>query len=203
MPRKLAISCIWYAVRHRKGVELIKKTRLQYLKSCSANQPEYAAALELLQDLCSSSGELPSSYELKNVTFDRGDLVGKGGEVSVYGGNLNGVRVVVREVAMPRRFWGLPAGQEIIKVVATLSPRLSAITDSVHILQLIRREAIIHSQLDHPNIIPFLGVYYENTGAPPMIVLPFVEKGSLSDLILVEALKGFEFAWIVGVFTRH
>jgi hypothetical protein len=82
-----------------------------------------------LQDLCSNSGELPSSYKLDNVTIDRGDLIGKGGKASVYGGYFNSQKVVVREVAMPRKVWRLPAGQNIIKVLPILFSM--AFTDAI------------------------------------------------------------------------
>ena len=79
----------------------------------------YAAAVKKLQDLCSSSGELPSSFMLKNVVFDRKDVVGKGGEASVYSGDLNGRKVVVREVVMSQTYRRFPAGKNIIKVITT------------------------------------------------------------------------------------
>ena len=63
--------------------------------------------------------------------------------------------------------------------------------------KLLHREAITHAQLDHPNIIPFLGVYRENTNEPPMTVLPFIERGSLGDVIREEAILGVEFVCIV------
>ena len=53
---------------------------------------------------------------------------------------------------------------------------------------------ITHSQLVHPNIIPLFGVFYENTDAAPMMVLPYAEKGSLSD---VKVIADIEFACIV------
>ena len=67
----------------------------------------------------------------------------------------------------------------------------------MHFFQLIHREVITHSQLDHPNIIPLYGVFHENTDAPPIMVLHYAEKGSLSDLIDIKAIKDIEFAWIV------
>jgi serine/threonine protein kinase len=48
---------------------------------------------------------------------------------------------------------------------------------------------ITHAQLDHPNIIQLHGVFYDNPEAPPMMVLPLVEKGSLADLIATELLS--------------
>ncbi|KAF8299633.1 kinase-like protein, partial [Clavulina sp. PMI_390] len=43
-------------------------------------------------------------------------------------------------------------------------------------------EAIVHSRLEHPNILPFLGIYHEDTNFP-LIILPFVEHGSLEGLL--------------------
>ena len=81
---------------------------------------EYTTTLKLLQDLCSISGELPSSYYLKNVTV-RCDMVGKGGEAVIYGGDFNGRRIVVRQVAPPRKdFWHSLDGQRVIKVITIL-----------------------------------------------------------------------------------
>ncbi|KAF8317401.1 kinase-like protein, partial [Clavulina sp. PMI_390] len=42
---------------------------------------------------------------------------------------------------------------------------------------------IIHSQLDHPNIIPFLGIFDDPVDLYPLIVLPFFERGSLQQLL--------------------
>jgi serine/threonine protein kinase len=47
--------------------------------------------------------------------------------------------------------------------------------------QYIRREIITHAQLRHPNVIEFLGVFREDEDkdeAAPLIILPFLEKGS-------------------------
>lgn len=65
---------------------------------------------------------------------------------------------------------------------------------------MVHREAITHSQLDHPNILPFLGIFHEEEGSPPLTVLPFMTNGSLSELILdsEEALDASNFSRIVG-----
>lgn len=89
------------------------------MKNCSGVPHEYTTALKKLQDLCSSSGELPSSFTLKNVTFDRRNVVGKGGEVSVYKGDLKGRSVVVREVVMSTSYRSSPEGKKIIKVITS------------------------------------------------------------------------------------
>ncbi|KAF8317147.1 kinase-like protein, partial [Clavulina sp. PMI_390] len=44
-------------------------------------------------------------------------------------------------------------------------------------------ESLTHSLLSHPNILPFLGIYYEEIGSPPLMVLPFLERGSLGNFL--------------------
>lgn len=61
---------------------------------------------------------------------------------------------------------------------------------------------ITHSQLDHPNIIPLLGVYYE-APEPPMMVVPFAERGSLGDLLRTEVIEGIRFVHIVGLIATY
>jgi serine/threonine protein kinase len=163
---------------------------------------EYTPALKLLQDLCTRSGELPSSFQLNNVAVNRQNLVGRGGEVLVYAGYFGDQKVVVRETVMPRGFWSSPEGKKIIKVTADL--RSKVIPCLLHFdIQLVHREAITHSLLDHPNVIRFLGVFTEHADSPPMVVLPFVERGSLSDLLRRNAVQGVEFAWIVCLIALH
>lgn len=76
----------------------------------------YANILRKLQDLCSISGELPSSYWIPDVELDRGDIIGRGGEALVFAGYMGLKKVVVREVPKPRQFWRTPAGQNLRKV---------------------------------------------------------------------------------------
>lgn len=52
---------------------------------------------------------------------------------------------------------------------------------------MVHREAITHSQLNHPNILAFLGIFHEDFGSPPIMVLPYIENGSASDLIVNSA----------------
>ncbi|KAF8290359.1 kinase-like protein, partial [Clavulina sp. PMI_390] len=48
---------------------------------------------------------------------------------------------------------------------------------------LLYREAITHSQLQHPNILPFCGIYREDEESYPLMVLPYLERGSLEDIL--------------------
>ncbi|KAF8301399.1 hypothetical protein DL93DRAFT_2160894 [Clavulina sp. PMI_390] len=123
--------------------------------------------LRLLQDLSGHFLAVPSSFIIKNVTFDRKDVIGRGGEATVYRGSYLDETmtrpVVVREVVMPPRDWISPLGRKVTRLV--------------------HREAITHSQLDHANIIPFLGIYHEGADSPPITILPLIERGSLQDLL--------------------
>lgn len=92
----------------------------QQLKACTGDPDMYTEGLKLLQDLCSSSGELPSSIWLDQVDVDREELIGKGGEAHIYAGVFAGQKVVVRDVVMPQRFWKSPAGQDTMKVIALI-----------------------------------------------------------------------------------
>lgn len=56
---------------------------------------------------------------------------------------------------------------------------------------------ITHSQLSHPNIIRLLGIAREYEGGPPMMVLPFVEHGSLEEHVKNARLEANVFAKIV------
>ncbi|KAF8309232.1 kinase-like protein [Clavulina sp. PMI_390] len=110
---------------------------------------------------------------LQGVTIDRQDVVGKGGEAIVYRARLGSQTIVAREVLMGPRYWNTPLGRKITRLV--------------------NREAITHSQLRHPNILPFLGIYRKTPGSPPIVILPYMEGGSLSDLLsdgpLTEAVE--------------
>ena len=161
----------------------------------------YIEGLRLLQDLCSSSGELPSSIWLEQVVFDRDDLIGKGGEVHVYAGSFDGQKIVVRDVIRPRKFWTSLAGRDLMKV-GMLVCHAEILRFAKFVCkrgQLIRREAITHSLLEHQNIIPFLGVCRPGIDKPPMIVLPYIENGSLDDFILNNPITGIHLTEIVCV----
>ncbi|KAF8306920.1 kinase-like protein [Clavulina sp. PMI_390] len=163
---------------HQADLSSISETKLMHLlDSVDADLRRQTAAnpetLRLLQDLCYHFLALPRSFILNHVSFDRKDVVGRGAEATVYRGRLmhgrHSRQVVVREVVMPPKEWESPSGRKVTRLV--------------------HREAITHSQLNHPNILPFLGIYHEGVKSPPIIVLPFVERGSLQDLIASASIE--------------
>ncbi|KAF8294170.1 kinase-like protein, partial [Clavulina sp. PMI_390] len=62
------------------------------------------------------------------------------------------------------------------------------------------REAITHSQLQHPNVIQFLGIYQEGPDALPLTIAPYMERGSLQDSVANKFIKPHHFGGIaVGI----
>ncbi|KAF8299933.1 kinase-like protein [Clavulina sp. PMI_390] len=68
--------------------------------------------------------------------------------------------------------------------------------------QLVHREAITHSQLRHPNIIPFLGIYQEALETLPLTTVPYIRRGSLNDSIAGKLIKANEVSGIVIGISR-
>ncbi|KAF8312065.1 hypothetical protein DL93DRAFT_2138789, partial [Clavulina sp. PMI_390] len=93
-------------------VEKIKLLDQVYLdfKSQSDTANGHTETLRLLQDLSHRFGALPTSFQVKDVRFDRRDVIGRGGEATVYRGLLEERTVVIREVVMARREWNRPLG---------------------------------------------------------------------------------------------
>ncbi|KAF8318092.1 kinase-like protein [Clavulina sp. PMI_390] len=134
----------------------------QNLMNLSKDSDAYPQLLRRLQDLCSMNSLLPASLILKDIAFDRENVIGKGDEVMVYKGRMADRFVAVREVFLTPKEWTSASGNAI--------------------KQLVHREAITHSLLNHPNILPFLGIYHETPTSPPLIIVQ-LEDESLQDLI--------------------
>ncbi|KAF8294804.1 kinase-like protein [Clavulina sp. PMI_390] len=169
MAKRFSIDSQILNISHGQALDL-----LDLINSDIRKQPSdshiYTETLRLLQDLCYYFCAIPRSFILENVLFSRTleSIVGRGGEATLYRGQVadgNYVRpVVVREVSMAPWEWELPVGRKVT--------------------QLIHREAITHSLLTHPNILPFVGIYHEKPESPPITVLPLIERGSLQKILV-------------------
>ncbi|KAF8291758.1 kinase-like protein, partial [Clavulina sp. PMI_390] len=134
-----------------------------YLQDHAPGSAEYPHVLRLLQDCCYHTGAFPTLLIIPHITFSRDQPFKRGGEATLYHGRMAERHVAVRELFV--------AARESEK-------------DARHFaIQLVHREAIVHSQLHHPNILPFLGIYYEGASAHPLVILPFLERGSLEKLL--------------------
>ncbi|KAF8318088.1 kinase-like protein [Clavulina sp. PMI_390] len=91
--------------------------------------------------------------------------------------------IVVREVFLTAEEWRKAGATDIIKVGFPAFFCFIYLTLSA---QLVHREAITHSQLKHPNILPFLGVYHDDTNSMnscPLTIVPYIRDGSLQGVL--------------------
>ncbi|KAF8301396.1 kinase-like protein, partial [Clavulina sp. PMI_390] len=57
-------------------------------------------------------------------------------------------------------------------------------------------------QLNHQNVLPFLGIYHETVGSPPLTILPLMEHGSLQDLLTTQNIDPESFQrTLIGIST--
>ncbi|KAH0582271.1 hypothetical protein H2248_011911 [Termitomyces sp. 'cryptogamus'] len=108
------------------------------------------------QRLSSCSGLYPTCYDLKTIELMGGHPVTSGGFADIYKGRCNSEIVCLK----------------VIRVYQTSHFQL--------FLKRISSEAILWGQLQHPNILPFYGVYYLN--ARPCLVSPWLDQDILSFL---------------------
>ncbi|KAF8312094.1 hypothetical protein DL93DRAFT_2082453 [Clavulina sp. PMI_390] len=87
------------------------------LSSRSITSTKYTKTLKLLQDLSHHLYALPASFQLENVGFDRKNVIGRGGEATVYRGQMMERAVVIREIIMPPRDWNRPLGRKVTQVL--------------------------------------------------------------------------------------
>ncbi|KAH0578523.1 hypothetical protein H2248_003673 [Termitomyces sp. 'cryptogamus'] len=108
------------------------------------------------QRLAAASGLYPASYELTNVTIPKTSEK-SGGFGDVYKGHFR--------------------GQEVsIKVL-----RLYQNQDMGKLMKVFTREAILWSQLRHPNLLPFYGVYSHDGRVS--FVAPWMENGDIGEYL--------------------
>ena len=133
--------------------------------------------LKLLQDISSSSGLLPESYWVLDVT--KGRRISSGGEATVYIGRHRDRAVVVREFHPVDPSEGNRGAPNNLAKVC--QPDLICCVQSSTFgspYQIIIREVISHWQLRHPNIVALIGVCQFDEEFFPSVVLHHAEHPS-------------------------
>ncbi|KAF9255256.1 kinase-like protein [Marasmius fiardii PR-910] len=70
------------------------------------------------------------------------------------------------------------------QVLGLKVPRISRTSDVQKLLRDYNREAIVWQQLDHPNVLPFMGMYYMNEARTQLcLVSPWMERGNLATFL--------------------
>ncbi|KAF8296908.1 kinase-like protein [Clavulina sp. PMI_390] len=162
----------------------ISHTRLGTIVDClytslkNGHVPDqYSQTLRAIQEICMEFNVFPSSLDISVIELDRSHVVASGGQAVLYGGRLGGRTIVAREVVMAPRDWMSAHGRQTQACV--------------------HWEAIIQSLLSHDNILPIFGVYHD-VDRHPVMILPFLERGSLEDLLDLGPLNLEDFKRIVS-----
>lgn len=118
----------------------------------------------------------------------RGKRFASGAEATVYLGDYKSIAVAIKESHMPSdtlRGWSSGEGQEILRVGPKSECRFITlpISYSPDAIQNMRREIIAHWQLHHHNILPLIGIYYDQHDEPPLMVTPYMEHRSSSTFL--------------------
>ncbi|KAG6905877.1 hypothetical protein DXG01_017127 [Tephrocybe rancida] len=108
------------------------------------------------QRLAAASGLYPVSYELANVTVPEVSEC-SGGYADIYKGDFGGHPVCVKTV------------------------RLNKNTHMAQFVKKVSKEAILWSQLRHPNLLPFYGIYRYKSWIS--FVAPWMENGDISEYL--------------------
>ncbi|CAL1703188.1 unnamed protein product [Somion occarium] len=125
---------------------------------CGATRPRYDECRRVLRS-CQQSRTLPTNFYLHGVMRLEGDPLTDGGFSDVYMGIYGNRMVALKQI----RFLNYDA-------------------DAERIDKRIRREAILWKQLQHPYILPFLGIDLETSSSnppKPRLVSPWMKEGNI------------------------
>ncbi|KAF8306729.1 kinase-like protein [Clavulina sp. PMI_390] len=136
--------------------------------------------LRILQDACSELCAVPRALILENVVCDRSRSVEHEGEANVFYGKYGGRDMVVR--------------------LSLSSKKDSKTVEGRKIIQRFHSESVHHSLLQHSNIAPFLGIYYEEPDSPPAIITEYLASSTLENLLSHQKLRSEQFERIGSPF---
>ncbi|KAJ7507505.1 kinase-like domain-containing protein [Mycena galericulata] len=123
----------------------------------------HSGASRFLVKLTAASGIMPPESVIHGVTRDRDEdsLEKAGGFANVFSGRYKGKKVALKQL----RIYGIPSASKAKEAFNAFC-----------------KEAIVWGQLDHPNVLPFLGV---EADTPPTnyycMVLPWMDNGTILD----------------------
>jgi serine/threonine protein kinase len=148
-------------------------TALQWLSAVTSHHPFWRRALYLLVKLSSQNRQFPSSLFVQGVDigFSR-DPVCQGGFGDIFIGKLRGAKVAVKRLRLDNQ-------PELHNVSTTQMFRSIAYGGELY--QRIYREALVWSQLNHPRVLPLLGIDRDTFCDTQFIglVAPWMDHGNL------------------------
>ncbi|KAF9255400.1 kinase-like protein [Marasmius fiardii PR-910] len=79
------------------------------------------------------------------------------------------------------------------QILALKVPRISQTSEVQKLLKDFMREGILWQQLEHPNVLPFMGIYYMNEKRTQLcLVSPWMEQGSLTKYLETTPREGVD-----------
>jgi hypothetical protein len=133
--------------------------------------------ISLLLKLSIASGTLPRNLFIHGVDIgDDRDAWASGGFADVFRGQYRGITVAVKRLRIPNE------DKAKINPVSGSRPSLEY---ELMCFQLLCREALLWRQLDHPHVLPFLGVDADTFASRSLLCLvsPWMERGTLKEYL--------------------
>ena len=145
----------------------------QTLGSLNPSGPSFRKCLRELRKICGTKMILPISYILSSplLNIDR-QLSVSGGFSDIYKGSLDGSTVCVKRI----RVYSQEGPERVTKVFSRPNYFLCNVADE---RQAFCQEAVMWKYLDHPNIVPLLGV----TFTPLQLISEWMPDGDLAEWI--------------------
>lgn len=134
--------------------------------------------LHLLIELASRSETVPQSLYLTDVTLTSRERAWPGGFADVYEGQIRGAKVAVK------RLRGSCQTRAHIHRVSTVPCAFLFWALNTVLLQSFCKEGLLWRQLDHPNILPFIGVDSQTFEDDFCMVSPWMERGTLMEFLV-------------------
>lgn len=136
----------------------------------------FRKCFQVLQKICSRRSTLPASYHVPGTFTLTSEIpVAFGGFCDAYKGTLGaGIDICIKKI----RICATNNRDEVNQVGHQLDPQLGPLVDG-RILQLFCREAVVWKHLNHPHIVPFMGVTLE----PLQFVSKWMPGGDLREYV--------------------
>ncbi|KAL0573288.1 hypothetical protein V5O48_008671 [Marasmius crinis-equi] len=132
-----------------------------------------SSILRMMLRLSKKSGLCPKCLVIKNVKKLGEHPVGGGGFGDVWKGKIDGQVVCLKVVKVY-----LVSDVQNLMTVCSISLAMTEISNPL--AQEYMREAIVWQQLKHPNLLPFVGMYYLDKAREQLcLVSPWMERGNL------------------------
>ena len=128
-----------------------------------------------LRCLCETSQCYPACDALHNVIV--GPRERAGGSCDIYRGRHRDQVLCLKVIHIVRE----RNNKAMLKVIPPLMN--TVVVDLKQLQQSFLQEAILWSQLDHPNILPFYGIYHLDSERNICLVSPWLENGNLMNYL--------------------